>query len=75
MCMGGEDDILHARIAKALGWTIEETHGYPLLSLRELVRPIDAKLTAALTERIRDGAAIVGRWHDTIPCPPPDGCQ
>lgn len=41
---------LRARIAKALGWTQAEVGQFSLPALRELVRPIDKKLTADIEE-------------------------
>ncbi len=49
---------LRDRIAEALGWTLEETLGLSLASLRELVRPLDSKLVADIDEVIRTGAHI-----------------
>lgn len=48
---------MHERIAKALGWTIEETKSVSLASLRELVRPLDPKLAEDISEMIQLG------WH------------
>lgn len=41
--------MLHERIATALGWTVEQTQSFDLKSLRELVRPISAKLVHEIT--------------------------
>ena len=35
---------LHARIADALGWTLDEVQSFSLPALRELVRAIDPAL-------------------------------
>lgn len=51
---------LHKRIARVLGWSTNETHGFCLQSLRELVRPVDPKLAAEITERITSGSYIRG---------------
>lgn len=40
---------LHERIAAALGWTVEQTQGFSLLALRDLVRPVSAKLAHEIT--------------------------
>jgi len=52
---------LHARIARALGWTLAETQSFSLASLRALVRPVDAKLASEISEVLRTGAHIVRR--------------
>jgi hypothetical protein len=49
---------LSERIAKALGWTIGDVQSFNLATLRELVRPVSAKLAAELTELIRTGSYI-----------------
>jgi len=46
---------LHERIAKCLGWTIEETKSLSLQTLRDLVRPLDVKLTHEITDAIENG--------------------
>ena len=35
---------LRARLAAALGWPLEDTQGFSLLALRDLVRPVSPKL-------------------------------
>lgn len=50
---------LHERIAKRLGWTVEQTQSFSLQSLRELVRGYP-KLEAEITELIRSGRVVVG---------------
>jgi hypothetical protein len=45
---------LHERIARALGWTVEETQGFSLLSLRDLVGPISPKLAHEITLALED---------------------
>jgi len=52
---------LHARIAKALGWTEAEAQSFSFQSLRELVRPVDAKLAAELDGTIQSGGYIKTR--------------
>jgi len=58
---GGPMNTLHARIAKALGWTEAETQSFSFQSLRDLVRPVSPKLTAELDEAIQSGSYIVGK--------------
>lgn len=43
---------LRARVAAVLGWTVEETQGFSLLSLRDLVRPLSPKLAYELTRQV-----------------------
>jgi p-aminobenzoyl-glutamate transporter AbgT len=42
-------DRLRERIAVALGWPVADTYGLSLAALRELVRPVSAKLAHELT--------------------------
>lgn len=49
---------LHKKIAKVLGWSTNETHGFSLQSLRELVRPVDPKLADEISQRITSGDYI-----------------
>lgn len=51
---------LHERIATVLGWTVGETQTFSLLILRELVRPLDAKLAAEIAEVVLSGEHIRG---------------
>jgi len=53
---------LHERIAIALGWTLTETHGFSLRSLRDLVRPVDAELALEITQQIE----TLARWAHRI---------
>jgi hypothetical protein len=46
---------LEDRIAEALGWTVPEVRSLSLPSLREIVRPVNAKLAHELTMIIREG--------------------
>lgn len=46
-------DSLHARIAKALGWTVKEAQSFSLPALRDLVRPVSPKLAEEITLRIQ----------------------
>jgi hypothetical protein len=50
---------MYERIARVLGWPVEETQQFSLQALRELVRPIDPKLTHELNQFIRSGAYIL----------------
>ena len=49
---------LHTRIAAVLGWTVAETQSMSMASLRELVRPVSAKLAHEITEHIRTGVVV-----------------
>jgi len=40
---------LHTRIAEKLGWTVAQTQSFSLLALRDLVRPVSAKLAHEIT--------------------------
>ena len=51
---------LHARIAKALGWTEAEVKSFSFQALREIVRPVDPKLADELSEELRSGRYIIG---------------
>ena len=44
---------LHERIAQALGWTLADAQSFSLLALRDLVRPVDAKLAYEIHEALR----------------------
>lgn len=55
-----EVNALKERIAKALNWTVEDTHGFSLSSLRELVRTVDPKLAAEISDLIQSGRHIIG---------------
>lgn len=50
---------LHERIADALGWTVEETRGFSLAALRDLVRPVSAKLAHEITVAISSGSVLL----------------
>lgn len=43
---------LHARVAAALGWTVEETRSFSLWALRDVVRPVSPKLAHEITCKI-----------------------
>jgi len=49
---------LHERVAKALGWSLGDVRSLSLQSLRELVRPVDPKLAAELTQTISSGGCL-----------------
>jgi hypothetical protein len=51
---------LHARIAQALGWTEEQVKSFSFQTLRELVRPVNAKLAHEMDVEIRSGSYIIG---------------
>lgn len=53
-------DGLKARIAKALGWTVEQTNSVSLAALRDLVRPVDPSLAAEISDAIQKGNYIMG---------------
>lgn len=48
---------LHDRIAAAIGWPVSEVRRFSLLSLRDIVRPVSAKLAHECT--LAAGAAPV----------------
>jgi hypothetical protein len=49
---------LHQRIAAALGWTEDQAKSFSLAALRDLVRPVNAKLAHELTQLIQSGGVI-----------------
>jgi hypothetical protein len=49
---------MHDRIAKALGWTVEQTKGFSLAALRELL-PRDSKLRYEIDVSIRGGYSLL----------------
>jgi hypothetical protein len=51
---------LHDRIAEALNWNIEETWGFSLAAMRDLVRPVDPELAQDITLAI-EGIGHVAR--------------
>jgi hypothetical protein len=53
--------LFEERIAAALGWSLRDVRSMSLHSLRELVRPVSAKLADELTERIRSGRVIIDK--------------
>ena len=50
---------LHARIAEKLGWSVEETRGFSLATLREFVRVKHPKLAAEISDVIRSGRHVL----------------
>lgn len=50
---------MHERIALTLGWTVEETKSYSLAALRDLVRPVSAKLADEISREIHRGGHVV----------------
>ena len=40
---------LHEKVAKELGWTVQEAQQFNLRALRELVRPVNEKLYWEIT--------------------------
>lgn len=46
---------LHERIARVLGWTVEQAQSFSLPTLRELVRPVSAKLAHEITLAMQNG--------------------
>jgi hypothetical protein len=49
---------LRAQVAKALGWTEEQTKTVSALALRDLVQSVSPKLADRLTDEIRSGRYI-----------------
>lgn len=50
---------LHTRIAAALGWAEEQAKSYSLQALRDLVRPVSAKLSHELDIAIQGGSCVL----------------
>jgi hypothetical protein len=51
-------NVLHLDIADTLGWPVEDTYAFSLLSLRELVRPVNEDLAARITKFLALDSAI-----------------
>lgn len=51
---------LHERIAEVLDWTVPDTQGFSLATLRELVRGKDPALADEVSAVIRSGRHIIG---------------
>jgi hypothetical protein len=49
---------LHERVAKKLGWTVEQTKQFSLISLREIVRHVSPKLANDITESLSEDALL-----------------
>jgi len=56
---------LHARIAAALGWPMRDVQSVSLQSLRDLVRPVSAKLADEISRVVQAGSHIGGRLVHT----------
>lgn len=50
---------LHPRIALALGWTVPEVRSFSLMSLREIVRPVNPKLAQEITAILESGRHLI----------------
>lgn len=50
---------LHERIAAKLGWTVEETRGFSLATLREFVRVKSPKLAYLISLELESGRHIL----------------
>jgi hypothetical protein len=51
---------LHERVAKALGWSVEDTQSMSMQALRDLVRPVDKDLAREMDYMIQSGAYVRG---------------
>jgi len=51
---------LHQQIAKALGWSEEDTKKFSLQMLREMVRGKNPKLAYEISRAIRTGSYLTG---------------
>jgi hypothetical protein len=51
---------MHARIALALGWSLEDVRSFSLPALRELVRPVAPELAEEITQALANGSHIRG---------------
>jgi hypothetical protein len=54
-----QEEGLHDRIAKALGWSVSDTRSFSLAALRDLVRPVSAKLAHDITTAIQSGSVLL----------------
>lgn len=50
---------LHERIAQVLNWSVVDVRSFSLISLRDLVRPLNAKLASEMDEIVRSGRVIL----------------
>lgn len=46
---------MYIRIARALGWSVNEVQQFSLLSLRDMVRSVDSRLAREIDSSIRSG--------------------
>ena len=53
-------ETVRERVAKALGWSVEDTRSVSLQSLRDLVRPVSQKLAHEITLEINRGTYDIG---------------
>lgn len=56
--VGFSTDGLHERIATALGWTVDDVRSMSLQTLRDVVRPVSAKLAHEITNAIQSGSYV-----------------
>jgi hypothetical protein len=49
---------LYERIAKALGWTIEQAQSFSLPALRDLVRPVSPELAYEISASMQHGSHV-----------------
>ena len=49
---------IHARAAEVLGWPLRDVQSMSLYTLRDVVRPVSAKLAHDITVAIRSGSYI-----------------
>lgn len=50
---------IHERVAAVLNWSVRDVQSFPLVSLRDLVRPLDVKLAAEMDQIVRSGYTIL----------------
>lgn len=63
---------LHERIARCLGWTVEETRSFSLATLRELIRLKDPALCDEIRLVIQQGLHLTEPTRDPRRVPMPD---
>lgn len=63
---------LHERIAKCLGWTVEQTKSFSLAALREWIRAKDLDLYLEIGDVIAQGLHITEPIRDPRRVPMPD---
>jgi len=54
-------ELLHQRIAQALGWPIRDVTSFSLSALRELVRPLDVGPANEISHKIEIGKHVTIR--------------